>query len=187
MKRLRSLLLFFLPFVIFTYASFILFQKACDFAMNAQAEKPIHFNHKTHVTTYGATDCELCHGYYDNGRFKGMPTVADCKMCHDGNTAKEKALFGPFKDTDKPWTSFARQPDLVYFSHIARHEKHEAGPVRFMSRQQGRLGHDRKDKRENVHGAVHGLPRRAQDQQYMPGVPRLAGMAVITYQIPNEE
>lgn len=119
MKRLRSLLLFFLPFVIFTYASFILFQKACDSAMNVQAEKPIHFNHKTHVTTYGASDCELCHGYYDNGRFKGMPTVADCKMCHDGNTAKEKALFGPFKDTDKPWTSYARQPDLVYFSHIA--------------------------------------------------------------------
>ncbi len=119
MKRSRSLLLFFLPFIIFTYVSFVVFQKACDHAMNVQAEKKIPFSHKTHVEKYGAADCETCHMYAGNGRFKGLPTVADCKMCHDGNTAKEKAMFAGFKDSDVPWTSYAQQPDLVYFSHIA--------------------------------------------------------------------
>jgi menaquinone reductase, multiheme cytochrome c subunit len=118
-KRLRSLLLFFLPFVIFTYVSLVVFQQACDYAMNVQAEKRLPFNHKTHIHDYSASDCELCHGFYENGRFKGLPTVADCKMCHDGNTAKEKAFFAGFKDTDSPWESFAKQPDLVYFSHAA--------------------------------------------------------------------
>jgi len=118
-KRSRSILLILLPFVVFTYGSFILFPKTCDYALDVQARKLIPFNHKSHVTTYGATDCELCHGYYDNGRYKGIPTVAECKTCHDGDTAKEKALFMGYKDTDKPWESFSRQPDLVYFSHIA--------------------------------------------------------------------
>jgi hypothetical protein len=118
-KRYRSLLLFFLPFIVFTYVSFVVFQFACDRAMHVQAEKLLPFNHKSHITKYGASDCELCHGYYENGRFKGIPTVSDCKMCHDGNTAKVKAFFKGYKDTDKPWTSFAQQPDLVYFSHMA--------------------------------------------------------------------
>lgn len=119
MKRLRSLMLFFLPFVVFTYGSFIVFQSACDSAMNLRAEKRLPFNHKSHVTKYDASDCELCHGFYEGGRFKGLPTVGDCKMCHDGDTAKEKAFFKDFKDTDKPWTAWAKQPDLVYFSHMA--------------------------------------------------------------------
>jgi len=118
-KRLRSLMLFFLPFVVFTYGSFIVFQSACDSAMNLRAEKRLPFNHKSHVTKYDASDCELCHGFYEGGRFKGLPTVGDCKMCHDGDTAKEKDFFKDFKDTDKPWTAWAKQPDLVYFSHMA--------------------------------------------------------------------
>ncbi len=119
MTRLRSLLLFFLPFVVLTYASFVVFQTACDHAMSVRAEKQLPFNHKSHVSVYGASDCETCHAYYENGRYKGIPTVGDCKVCHDGSTAKEEAYFKGFKDTDKPWESFARQPDLVYFSHVA--------------------------------------------------------------------
>lgn len=119
MKLTRSLLLFFLPFIIFTYVSFIVFQKACDYGMHVQAEKPIPFNHKAHIADYGATDCEMCHGYYENGRFKGTPAVSDCRVCHEGTSEKEKALFKNFKDTDRPWGSFAKQPELVYFSHIA--------------------------------------------------------------------
>ena len=26
-------------------------------------------------------------------------------------------MFDSYKDTDKPWTSWAKQPDRVYFSH----------------------------------------------------------------------
>jgi hypothetical protein len=85
--------------------------------MNLQAQKLLPFNHESHITKYGAGECDTCHQYYEDGRFKGIPTVGDCKMCHDGNTAKEKAYFKDFKDTDRPWESFAKQPGLVYFSH----------------------------------------------------------------------
>ncbi|MCU0848064.1 MAG: cytochrome c family protein [Spirochaetes bacterium] len=121
----RSIVLITIPFIVFTYISFILFQKACDYGMNLQAKKMEPFNHKTHTEKYGAT-CETCHGYDENGRFKGIPTIAECTSCHDRKgpaTSKDPAqpLKKPFlakhKDTDKPWESFARQPDLVYFSH----------------------------------------------------------------------
>lgn len=110
----RSLLLIFLPFIIFAFLSFFIFQKGCDYAMSNQAEKPIPFNHKTHLTQgYGISGCEDCHGYYENGRFTGIPTVGQCRACH------EKPIFKDYKDSDVPWESYARQPDLVYFSHIA--------------------------------------------------------------------
>ncbi|HOO72128.1 MAG TPA: cytochrome c3 family protein [Spirochaetota bacterium] len=122
---MKRSLFFIIPFIVLTYASLILFQKACDYTMNLQAEKRLPFNHKSHVTKYG-TDCETCHGYYDNGRFKGLPTIAECTMCHDRNgenhnpdplVPTRKAMLDGFKDSDKPWQSFATQPDLVYFSH----------------------------------------------------------------------
>jgi len=118
----RTLLLIFLPFFVFTCISYIAFLKACDYAMTGQPEKPLHFNHKSHgeyLKRLGAGDCELCHGYYDNGRFKGTPAIATCKTCHNGTTAAEKAMFKGYRDTDRPWGSYAKQPDLVYFSHIA--------------------------------------------------------------------
>ena len=110
----RTFILISLPFIIFTYISFVLFQKACDYAMNVQAAKPIPFSHKTHNTKeYGISKCEDCHGYYENGRFKGIPAIGTCRGCHD------LAILKGYKDTDKPWGSYACQPDLVYFSHIA--------------------------------------------------------------------
>ncbi|OHD64260.1 MAG: hypothetical protein A2176_01265 [Spirochaetes bacterium RBG_13_51_14] len=95
-------------------------------------EKPIDFNHQSHLLTYfpdnglSKDDCGACHDYYDNGRFKGLPTVGDCTSCHDPNgpvtgapasTPRRKPFLSGYKDTDKPWGSHARQPDLVYFSH----------------------------------------------------------------------
>ncbi len=113
----RTLLLILPPFIICTLLFFALSQKACDWAMNFHAEKHIQFNHKAHLTEYDAEDCETCHGYYDNGRFKGIPTAGDCKMCHDGDTAEVLEQLAKFKDSDKPWEHFAKQPALVYFSH----------------------------------------------------------------------
>ena len=31
--------------------------------------------------------------------------------------ARRKPMLDKYADTDKPWGSFAKQPDLVYFSH----------------------------------------------------------------------
>ncbi len=122
----RSLLLFFTPFIIFTWIFFGISQKGCDSVMQADAAKTIPFNHKTHVEKYGINDCTVCHGYEENGRFKGLPTIAECTACHarDGVTTsddhlvpRKKTMFDSYKDSDKPWTSWAKQPDLVYFSH----------------------------------------------------------------------
>ncbi len=113
----RTLILILPPFLIFTFLSFVLSQKACDWAMNFQAQKLQAFNHKTHITEYEADDCETCHEYYDDGRFKGIPTAGDCRTCHDGETAEVLESLKKFKDSEKPWEAFAKQPDLVYFSH----------------------------------------------------------------------
>ncbi len=124
----RSLLLFFTPFIIFTVGSYVLSVKGCDSLMQAKAVKEIPFNHKTHVENYGLDNCDTCHGYEENGRFKGIPTVGDCTGCHtrdaaltstDPNVPRRKPMFDNYEDNDKPWTAFAQQPDLVYFSHKA--------------------------------------------------------------------
>ncbi len=118
----RTLLLIFLPFFVFAFLSYVVFLKACDYAMSNHPEKPLPFNHKSHgeyLKKLGAGDCEYCHGFYANGRFKGIPDIATCKSCHNGSTAAEKAMFKNYRDTDRPWGSYAKQADLVYFSHIA--------------------------------------------------------------------
>jgi hypothetical protein len=92
--------------------------------MSFAAKKEIPFNHQSHLTKYGA-NCDTCHGYSEDGRFKGLPTVAECVVCHDRGsgyegdalTPKRKAFFDRYSDTDKPWEAFAKQPDLAYFSH----------------------------------------------------------------------
>lgn len=122
----RSLLLFFTPFIIFTIGSYILSVKGCDSIMQAQAVKEIPFSHKTHVENYGISDCTVCHGYENNGRFMGIPAVGVCTSCHarDGVTTttdksipRKKSMFDNYADGDRPWTAYAKQPDLVYFSH----------------------------------------------------------------------
>ena len=94
--------------------------------MQAEATKKIPFSHKNHIQYWGVTDCTTCHGYYEDGRFKGLPSVAECTQCHardgvltasDHTTPRKKTMFDSWKDTDRPWTSWAKQPDLVYFSH----------------------------------------------------------------------
>ena len=115
----RTLVLILLPFIVFAFVSYVVSLKACNYAMSNHPEKLLPFNHKSHVTKYGASDCETCHGYYDNGRFKGIPNIGVCKGCHDGTTAAEIAMLKGYKDSDVPWGSYAKQPDLVYFSHIA--------------------------------------------------------------------
>ena len=73
------------------YSSFIVSQKGCDYVMANHPEKAVDFNHQSHLTKYfpengmAKDDCEVCHGYYENGRFKGLPTVGDCTSCHDPN------------------------------------------------------------------------------------------------------
>ncbi|MBN1534594.1 MAG: cytochrome c3 family protein [Spirochaetes bacterium] len=118
----RSIVLFMVPFIICTYIFLVIFGKACgDFGMDVQAKRGIPFNHKTHVQVQ-KYDCDTCHGYYENGRFIGIPTVGTCKNCHAPNSeTKSVAMRLPYlemyKDNEKAWSSYATQPPLVYFSH----------------------------------------------------------------------
>jgi cytochrome c553 len=148
----RSLLLFFTPFIIFTWVFFGISQKGCDSVMQADAAKKIPFSHKTHVENYGIDDCTTCHGYEENGRFKGLPTIAECTACHardgvlisnDLSIPRKKTMFDSYKDSDQPWTAWAKQPDLVYFSHsVVMTAKYEDGPM--------------KDKLKSRCGSCHG-------------------------------
>ena len=126
----RPLLLFSVPFIIVAFISFVIFQKACDLALSTQAEKFLPFNHQDHLPECDARKCETCHKFYENGRFVGSPTVAECKDCHDGDHAGELEALNRFRDTDKPWEVYAKQPDLVYFSHtVVQHSPKKVGCV----------------------------------------------------------
>jgi hypothetical protein len=117
--------------------------------MQADAAKPIPFNHQSHIKKYGINDCTSCHKYEGtkdgkltggNGRFLGTPSIGDCTSCHDRNAAlnsedplepKKKPMFDSYKDEDRPWGSFAKQPDLVYFSHsVVMTAKYEDGRLK---------------------------------------------------------
>ncbi len=136
----RSLLLFFTPFILCTWFFLGISQKGCQDFMQADAAKTIPFSHKSHIEKWGVTDCETCHGYEENGRFKGLPTVGECTQCHardavvssdDHTTPRKKSMFDGLDDSYKPWTSWAKQPDLVYFSHkVVMTAKYEDGRLK---------------------------------------------------------
>ncbi len=98
--------------------------------------QPMNFNHALHLNPEkvdgieGKTDAERClhcHGLYDDGTFKGIPRLSTCMECHDnpesplGKTPEEKAFMDEYvaKNKEIPWLAYYKQPDCVYFSHIA--------------------------------------------------------------------
>ena len=136
----RTVWFFLIPFIICTWFFFGISKKSCNNIMQADAVKSIPCMHKTHIEKYDISDCETCHKYDENGRFQGLPTVGECTQCHardgqltnnDHKSPRRKSMFDSFKDTDKPWTSWAKQPDLVYFSHkVVMTAKFEDGKLK---------------------------------------------------------
>ena len=96
----------------------------------AKKYQPVDFNHQVHMEAAGMT-CEDCHYYEDDGRFSGIPAAESCLDCHNWSSPqneeneKEKAFLEEFVNEDdeykKPlvWYVYSKQPDCVYFSHIA--------------------------------------------------------------------
>ena len=134
MKRTAALIG--LPFIVSAGIFAVLFHESCAYVMSNHPRKELPFNHRAHVESYGAA-CETCHGYYDDGRFKGIPTVAECFGCHDrnvvlktagGGTSDGRPFFAGYRDTDRPWEAKAKQPRLVYFSHaVVMNARNENG------------------------------------------------------------
>jgi len=98
--------------------------------------QPTNFNHALHLDPdvvdgiEGDTDterCQYCHEFRSDGTFAGIPRLYKCTECHDdpespiGETDAETAFLNNYVAEDKevPWFSYFRQPDCVYFSHIA--------------------------------------------------------------------
>lgn len=98
--------------------------------------QPINFNHALHLDPEkvdgieGDTEtdkCLYCHEFREDGTFAGIPKLGKCTECHDdpaspmGDTPNEKQFLENYVANEKeiPWLVYSRQPDCVYFSHIA--------------------------------------------------------------------
>ena len=98
--------------------------------------QPINFNHALHLDSEKvdgiegetkAEKCLFCHAFRDDGTFVGIPKLESCTECHDdpesplGETPEEKAFMTKYvaNEEEIPWLVYSKQPDCVYFSHIA--------------------------------------------------------------------
>ena len=105
-------------------------------ALYSRQMQPINFSHALHLdpevvdTIEGDTEqerCLYCHAFLDDGTFAGIPRIDSCMECHDdpdnplGETPAEEKLMKEYVADEKeiPWLVYSRQPDNVYFSHIA--------------------------------------------------------------------
>jgi hypothetical protein len=103
-------------------------------ALYSKQEQPVNFSHAIHGTEdigiEGETElerCLYCHGFRDDGSFAGIPKLETCMMCHDdpdapmGEEPEEVRFLEKYVAEEKevPWLVYSRQPDCVYFSHIA--------------------------------------------------------------------
>jgi len=111
-------------------------------ALYSKQDQPLNFNHTLHMDpdivnkikgsniSMGDTDaekCHYCHSFRDDGSFTGIPKNDVCVKCHVaselplGETPDEELFMIEYvrKGKEVPWLSYSRQPDCVYFSHIA--------------------------------------------------------------------
>lgn len=99
-------------------------------------DQPLNFSHVIHLDPEkvdgleGETEiekCLYCHSFRDDGTFAGIPRLETCTECHDdpesplGESSEEVKFLNGYVESEKeiPWLSYSRQPDCVYFSHIA--------------------------------------------------------------------
>ncbi len=103
-------------------------------ALYSSQEQPFNFSHVVHtnpdIGIEGETElevCMYCHYFREDGTFVGIPKLDTCTMCHDDpefpytETEDEKIFLTEYVAEGKeiPWLVYSRQPDCVYFSHIA--------------------------------------------------------------------
>jgi hypothetical protein len=99
-------------------------------------DQPLNFSHVIHLDpekvdgVEGETElekCLYCHSFHDDGTFVGIPRLEKCTECHDdpesplGESPAEVKFLNEYVEPEKeiPWLSYSRQPDCVYFSHVA--------------------------------------------------------------------
>lgn len=117
------------PIVLGLIAGLILGWWIFPHVLYSEQEQPVHFSHKTHMNE--DMECVDCHHYRSDGSFAGVPSVESCARsgCHDEvltGTPAEEAFVKEYVKKGRPvdWKIYQKQPDNVYFSHIA-HEDFE--------------------------------------------------------------
>jgi len=94
----------------------------------SKKNQPLNFSHVSHGPESDVgLECEECHFFYEDGTFSGIPGIENCMECHDdpesplGESPEEVRLFTDYIEPGKeiPWLIYSRQPDCVYFPHIA--------------------------------------------------------------------
>ena len=88
--------------------------------------QPIRFSHKIHVEDQGM-DCEQCHSFREDGSYAGLPTTEQCAECHSevmGEDPEEQKFVEEYVNQNREvgWLVYQKQPDNVYFSHIAHQD-----------------------------------------------------------------
>ncbi|MDM8516657.1 cytochrome c3 family protein [Desulfobacterales bacterium HSG16] len=86
-------------------------------------KQPFDFNHVVHNEVVD-DGCESCHFFRDDGTYAGVPKLAQCVDCHEevqGETEDEAIFVRDYvsKNREVPWLIYSKQPDCVFFSHVA--------------------------------------------------------------------
>jgi hypothetical protein len=89
----------------------------------SQKKQPVDFNHALHNEEV-EDGCDSCHFFREDGTYSGVPTLAQCIDCHEevnGEDPEEAKFVNEYvaKDREVPWLIYSRQPQNVYFSHVA--------------------------------------------------------------------
>ncbi len=113
-----GVIFFIVGFTVCFLACWLLFPKV----LYSKKSQPFNFNHRLHVQEVG--DCESCHFFRDDGSFSGIPKLSKCLECHDeqqGDTKDEEIFITKYasKNKEVPWLVYSKQPDCVFFSHVA--------------------------------------------------------------------
>ena len=110
-------------FIIGLVASLVLGWVIFPQLLYSKKKQPIDFNHALHNELVEES-CESCHFFREDGTYSGVPKLAQCIDCHEevnGEDPEEEKFVTQFvaKGREVPWLVYARQPDCVFFSHIA--------------------------------------------------------------------
>jgi hypothetical protein len=110
-------------FIIGLVASLVLGWVIFPQLLYSKKEQPVDFNHALHNELV-EDSCESCHFFREDGTYSGVPKLAQCIDCHEevnGEDPEEEKFVTQYvaKGREVPWLVYARQPDCVFFSHIA--------------------------------------------------------------------
>ncbi|MDM8524593.1 cytochrome c3 family protein [Desulfococcaceae bacterium HSG8] len=88
-----------------------------------EKKQPVDFNHVLHMEEVDE-GCESCHFFREDGTYSGVPTLAQCIDCHEepqGEDPEEIKFVEEYvaKGREVPWLIYSKQPDCVFFSHVA--------------------------------------------------------------------